>query len=349
MKMVLQLQEDGNPEPDQRSRIVAALASGVWSPLIIAEELHCPIESVHDVIANPGYGLQSYGISPYGGRCKATSENGTIVTRRVNIVGQMSYRRRVSTLRQWYRGRVAWVRDDAFGRQIVPQSGANPAVPNDLVFQSNWITAYIGTKQYVITPARIYMPELGRFLERDQIPTVTAMVKYTNGKTFGIYSSTQFQSIIKEFLIEAQGGGNIYVNSDPNNYVDASGLERGRPKPGAGNDSSGVPSDNGGFANLIGWELDLEGELLLAGVGGEALIGIKAAWRATSALSGLARAQAAARLAAKAAAEHCPKHLAQHLGYDSLVKIFSNLGKVNGESESTTTPTQNKPRGPKTR
>jgi hypothetical protein len=62
---------------------------------------------------------------------------------------------------------------DAFGRQIVAPSGANPAVPNDLVFQSNWITANVGTKQYGISPGgRVYDTETGRFLQRDRVPNV---------------------------------------------------------------------------------------------------------------------------------------------------------------------------------
>jgi hypothetical protein len=130
MSIPLQLKDEGKAEePDLRSRIVAALTSGVWSPLIIAEELRCPIEAVHEVIANPGYGLQPYGTSAYGshgGRCKGTSEGGTVVTRRVNIVGQMSYRRRVYTLGKPYRGRVAWVRDD--GRRLEVEFGDRPAL-----------------------------------------------------------------------------------------------------------------------------------------------------------------------------------------------------------------------------
>ena len=39
---------------------------------------------------------------------------------------------------------ISYVRD-AFGRQIVAPGGSNPNVPNDLVFQSNWITANVGT------------------------------------------------------------------------------------------------------------------------------------------------------------------------------------------------------------
>ncbi len=61
-------------EPDLRSRIVAALASGVWSPLVIAEELGCPVEAVHEVIANPGYGIQPVRIHRPGAGAGAVNQ-----------------------------------------------------------------------------------------------------------------------------------------------------------------------------------------------------------------------------------------------------------------------------------
>lgn len=59
---------------------------------------------------------------------------------------------------------------DAFGRELAAPGGTDPAVPNDLIYQTNWLTLNIGGKSYQLSRYRLYMAELGIFLSRDFLP-----------------------------------------------------------------------------------------------------------------------------------------------------------------------------------
>ena len=68
---------------------------------------------------------------------------------------------------------------DAFGIQLAPVGGANPAVPNDLIYQTNWLTLNIGGKNYVISPARLTI-DGSVFLQRDALPSLNKYVVVSN-------------------------------------------------------------------------------------------------------------------------------------------------------------------------
>lgn len=59
---------------------------------------------------------------------------------------------------------------DAFGRPLAEVGGADPNVPNDLQYQSNWLSLKIGGRWYGISPIRFYDSELGIFLQQDVLP-----------------------------------------------------------------------------------------------------------------------------------------------------------------------------------
>src|ERR1043165_218966 len=84
---------------------------------------------------------------------------------------------------------------DAFGREVAPVGGANPAVPNDNVYQTNWKTMEFGGTRYMVSTYRINDPATGTFLSRDP-----------SG---------------------ASNGLNLYLcfNADPVNMVDTEGLD----------------------------------------------------------------------------------------------------------------------------
>ena len=68
---------------------------------------------------------------------------------------------------------------DAFGREVAPVAGANPAVPNDNVYQTNWKTMEFGGKQYMFSKYRVDDPTTGVFLSRDLLTAMTVSNKYT--------------------------------------------------------------------------------------------------------------------------------------------------------------------------
>jgi RHS repeat-associated protein len=81
---------------------------------------------------------------------------------------------------------------DAFGRLIGPVTGTTPNSPNDLQFQSNWLTFTIGSKRWCLSPSRIYDPELGIFLQADILPTMSSAIQQTRGnpRALGVFGMT---------------------------------------------------------------------------------------------------------------------------------------------------------------
>jgi len=88
-----------------------------------------------------------------------------------------------------HRGTVAKVTDagqntqieytmDAFGRELAAPSGADPAVPNDFIYQTNWMTVTIGGKRYGLSKYRLYDFETGAFLSRDPIGSRDGLNRY---------------------------------------------------------------------------------------------------------------------------------------------------------------------------
>jgi RHS repeat-associated protein len=56
---------------------------------------------------------------------------------------------------------------DAFGRELAAPAGADPNIPNDLVYQTNWLTIKVGGAWYGLSRFRLYDPATGVFLSRD--------------------------------------------------------------------------------------------------------------------------------------------------------------------------------------
>lgn len=69
---------------------------------------------------------------------------------------------------------------DSFGRFLAAIGGADPNVPNDVIYQSNWLTLQIGGRWYGISRYRIYDFELGIFLQRDFLPYLNKYRAFSN-------------------------------------------------------------------------------------------------------------------------------------------------------------------------
>jgi YD repeat-containing protein len=113
---------------------------------------------------------------------------------------------------------------DSFGRQLAGIGGM-PAVPNELIYQANWMTPIIGGRSYGLSPIRLYDFETGRFTQRDPLPTFTNIGKSSNS-SMGIYANTKFElSVFFASLgfIELNGMYE-FVNDNPTDLVDSTGL-----------------------------------------------------------------------------------------------------------------------------
>jgi hypothetical protein len=56
---------------------------------------------------------------------------------------------------------------DAFGRQLAAPIGLDPNVPNELIYQTNWLTIKVGGAWYGLSRFRLYDAANGVFLRRD--------------------------------------------------------------------------------------------------------------------------------------------------------------------------------------
>jgi hypothetical protein len=88
----------------------------------------------------------------------------------------------------------------------------------------------IGTKQYCLSPARVYDPELGRFLQRDPLPSLIQRVNSASGNMLGIFDRTVFSREIINKSAAHRLSPHIIHPYEP--YVmingwDASGLDGG--------------------------------------------------------------------------------------------------------------------------
>jgi len=87
--------------------------SGVESIEEIARQSSTDVEKVKKVIeAQQGYGLSPYDTTPYG-NTRAVSNNGSAVSRRTTVRGQLSYRGHRYSLGAPYRGRIVQVCEKA--------------------------------------------------------------------------------------------------------------------------------------------------------------------------------------------------------------------------------------------
>jgi hypothetical protein len=59
---------------------------------------------------------------------------------------------------------------DAYGRTLAGVGGSGPSVPNDLIYQTNWLTFDLGGTRYAVAPARIVVLAAGVFTSRDILP-----------------------------------------------------------------------------------------------------------------------------------------------------------------------------------
>lgn len=69
----------------------------------------------------------------------------------------------------------------------------NPAVANDLIYQTNWLTLNIGGRWYGVSPSRLYSIDEGRYCQKDPIEAYVLMWRQQYGNMFGIYEATAFE------------------------------------------------------------------------------------------------------------------------------------------------------------
>lgn len=69
---------------------------------------------------------------------------------------------------------------DSFGKSLSSAGGTDPSVPNELIYQTNWLTLNIGNRTYGLSKYRIYDPELGIFLSRDFLPYLNKYRAWSN-------------------------------------------------------------------------------------------------------------------------------------------------------------------------
>ena len=81
---------------------------------------------------------------------------------------------------------------DAFGRQLSAIGGSQPDAPNDLIYQSNWLTVKIGGKWWGLSPSRLYEFETGRFTQRDPLPSLIKVVTAAEGNALGLSDGVLF-------------------------------------------------------------------------------------------------------------------------------------------------------------
>jgi len=117
--------------------------------------------------------------------------------------------------------------NDAFGRQIIAPAGTSPNVPNELIFQSNWMTVTVGTKRYGLSPTRVLDFETGRFVSRDPLPHLVKILTSAYGNTLSLFARTSLAStIIRQVysLLRNRNRGNLYSTFTVN-LIDPTGLE----------------------------------------------------------------------------------------------------------------------------
>ena len=122
---------------------------------------------------------------------------------------------------------------DAFGRQLSAVAGANPTVPNEMIYQTNWMTVNIGGKTLCLPPAREYDPVTGRFMSRDPVPSMIKIAG-SGGNALGIYDGTKLEwpIVVGANLSEINPANYVkwFMNafrawsSNPVSEVDATGL-----------------------------------------------------------------------------------------------------------------------------
>lgn len=116
---------------------------------------------------------------------------------------------------------------DAFGRQLSAIGGAQATAPNELIYQTNWLTVKIGAKYWGHSPSRIYDFDTGQFTQRDPLSNSIILSRTTTGNTLGIFSRTKFARLIiratfynRWWLLHAYA----YARNNATSIIDVTGL-----------------------------------------------------------------------------------------------------------------------------
>jgi RHS repeat-associated protein len=83
---------------------------------------------------------------------------------------------------------------DAFGRQLAAPTGLDANVPNDLVYQTNWLTIKVGGEWYGLSRFRLYDPATGVFLRRD-------FLRHLN--RYRAWSNSPIRQVDRDGLVDA--------------------------------------------------------------------------------------------------------------------------------------------------
>jgi hypothetical protein len=138
--------------------------------------------------------------------------------------------------------------------QLVGFGGENPAVPNSLIYQANWLTLQIGGKWLGFSPGRIYDIEIGAFLSRDPLSKLLKLLFSARGNVLG---SFQFTKLSPRYLAF---GSNAYqyILSSPTSYVDPTGNEcTGDKVPQDRNGNVGGDT-RAGNTKVLKWDIKVE-------------------------------------------------------------------------------------------
>jgi hypothetical protein len=101
--------------------------------------------------------------------------------------------------------------NDAFGRQVGATTGTVPSVPNDLIYQTNWLTIVAGGRRYGLSPSRIYDNSTGVFICRDLLPLYVNVAAHAIVNAFiipgnvlrvmGVFINSLFSNTVTSFNI----------------------------------------------------------------------------------------------------------------------------------------------------
>jgi hypothetical protein len=113
---------------------------------------------------------------------------------------------------------------DAFGRQLAAPAGLDPNVPNELVYQTNWVSLRLANLYLVSSASRLYHPSTGVYLQQDPLAIVAALNRGSSLEGLGRWRATKFAAELLRFSARrsVQGGTFVLAYRLSNKYLSPS-------------------------------------------------------------------------------------------------------------------------------